>query len=164
MKKIKLTQGFHAIVDNDDYKYLNQFKWHVLNNKNRPHLTKYARRYKGKKNGKRIYITMHQEIMNLKNIKFEIDHKDRNGLNNQKNNLRKCTRSQNQANTGRRIGSKSTFKGVYSRGIKYVSQKRHNGRIVYLGIFERELDAVAKYNEYVKKLHGEFSLLNITND
>ena len=81
-KEIPLTQGKVAFVDVEDYDYLNQWKWHVLNYK----YTCYTAR-SFRKNGKRNLLRMHKEIM--KPFKdMQIDHINRDGIDNRRNNLR----------------------------------------------------------------------------
>ncbi len=92
MKLIPLTQGKFAQVDDEDYDYLNQWKWYTTKN----HKTFYAARHI-RINGKQKLIYMHRVIMNI--IKgYKTDHIDHNGLNNQKYNLRICTCQENNRN------------------------------------------------------------------
>ena len=104
MKTIQLTQGQFALVDDEDYDFLMQWKWQAHKDKS----TYYATRVEYGKNIKKG-IKMHRVIMNTPR-NMETDHKDRNGLNNQKYNLRICTRGQNQTN--KRNWGKSKNKGV----------------------------------------------------
>jgi hypothetical protein len=83
MKEIKLTQGFSTIVDDDDFEFLNKFKWHLAKTK----MKKIAIRYIITDINKRKTIFMHRVIANIPHGKF-VDHIDHNGLNNQKSNLR----------------------------------------------------------------------------
>jgi len=98
MKKIPLTQGKLALVDDADYKWLNQWKWKVIN----CNYTCYAARTiylgGGRKNQKSGTIQMHRLILNAP-INMEGDHKDGNGLNNQRSNLRLATSGQNSQNS-----------------------------------------------------------------
>lgn len=84
-----------------------------------------------------------------------VDHKDHNRMNNQKSNLRKCTNSQNQANTKSWGGRE--FKGVYFFRNKWVARIMVNGERIYLGRFESKEDAIQAYNESSYKHFGEFA-------
>lgn len=160
MKKIKLTQNKFALVDDVDYEWLNQFKWYTL----RDGHTFYAR---CKKNGKEVQ--MHREILELKkgNNK-QTDHIDGNGLNNQRDNLRVCTKQENQRNQRPVRGGSSKFKGVYlsksypKYGIKSVWRANigKDGKAIFLGGFENEIDAAKAYDGATLKYFGKFAHVN----
>ena len=88
MKEIPLTQGEVALVDDEDYEWLNQWRWYVLKARH----TFYAVRFDGGRTQ-----SMHREIM-CNPVGKEVDHSDMDGLNNQRINLRIATRSQNHKN------------------------------------------------------------------
>jgi hypothetical protein len=90
-----------------------------------------------------------------------VDHRDRNGLNNTKQNLRLATRSQNNCNTMHRRGS-SKYRGVSREKEtgKWKCKICFNGICIYLGLFEAEEDAARAYDKAAKELHGEFASLN----
>lgn len=87
-----------------------------------------------------------------------VDHRDRNGLNNQKLNLRFCTTSQNIANSVGR--SASGFKGVYRFRNGWTSHITVNYKTLYLGVFDTVLEGAKAYNEAALKYFGEFARLN----
>lgn len=156
MKKIKLTRGKFATVDDDDFKFINQYKWHAHKHGN----TFYAIRGEWV-NGKVKSIRMHREIMKAKPGEI-IDHKDCNGLNNQKSNLRFCTHSENMRNRTSHKNSTSKYLGVYfdkSRN-KYRATIYINKKNVCLGRFDDEISAAKAYNHCALIQHGEFARLN----
>jgi hypothetical protein len=104
MKEIQLTKGCVAKVDDEDYEYLMQWKWQAGSKK------RYAQRARII-NGKVSSTMMHRVIMNITDTKVHIDHKDGDGLNNQKSNLRPCTRNQNQANRKKSKSGVSKYLG-----------------------------------------------------
>jgi len=155
MKKIYLeNKGLYALVDDEDFDHLNQWKWHA----DEIGGIFYAKRrsYPDKK-----MIYMHREILKSEG-KF-IDHKDHDGLNNQKSNLRICSSSQNQWNKRSKKNSSSKYVGVYydkSRG-KWSASCCVNYKTHRLGRFETEKEAAIAYNKKAVELHGEFANLNI---
>jgi hypothetical protein len=154
MKEIKLTQDKIALVDDDDFEYINQFKWYAGKYPN----TFYAQRNLGK-----VKIRMHREIMKTQlenNIGKIIDHIDGNGLNNQKNNLRICTRAENGRNR-HTINNSSGYLGVSKSGKKWKPTIKVNKKTIYLGYFKDKKDAAKAYNEAAIKYHGEFARPNI---
>lgn len=94
MKEISLTQEKVALVDDDLYEELNQFKWHAHKMRN----TLYAVRHSPTINGKRPIIRMHHEIIGVPPTGFMTDHENGCGTDNQRENLRHVTNRQNQQN------------------------------------------------------------------
>ncbi len=139
MKKIKLTQGKVALVDDIDYEYLNQWKWCASKDGN----TFYAKR-NIKQNGKWTTISMHQVLAKRLDFKDSADHKNKNGLDNQRSNLRPATQKQNLENLGIPKNNTSGHKGVYwyKRYLKWTAKIRHNGKHIHLGYFDKIEDAI----------------------
>ncbi len=150
MKEIKLSQGKVALVDDEDYEYLNQFKWHVFNSRG----ILYAR----KQSNSRKEKFMHRMIMNTPDD-LTCDHIDHNGLNNQKDNLRNCTLNQNQYN--RRANGRSKYIGVsIDKKGRINAQIKINGEGVYLGGYKTEEQAARRYDAAALYFHGEYCNLN----
>jgi hypothetical protein len=158
MKEITLTQGKVALVDDDTYEYLNQFKWFAHKNNSGPF---YAVRT-DRTSGKQIKICMHRLIMGISDPKILVDHKDRDGLNNQRYNLRMANKSQNNANRRARRNGSSKYLGVCwdKREKKWRVQIKKNGIIKHVGMFSNEDDAALAYNEKAIVMHGDFARLN----
>lgn len=156
MKEIKLTQGKVALVDDGDYKYLSQFKWCAHKHRNNFYAMRQSRI-----NGKRKSILMHREIMNAPNDR-QIDHKDHNGLNNCRINLRICTNQENSRNSKCYANNMSGFKGVVwiKRERKWRAKITIKDKKIYLGSFLSLKDAAVAYNNAASKYFGEFALLN----
>jgi len=160
MKEISLTQGKVALVDDDDYEQLIMHKWHA----HKCTKTFYACRtiYPNGRKSARL-IMMHRQILGLPFIEknsIEVDHKDLNGLNNQKQNLRLATDSKQARNHSHRSDSTSPYKGIHKLGKKYRAYIRLNGKRVYLGIFADPVDAAYAYDRAAMKHFGEFANLN----
>jgi len=160
MKLIPLTQGKFAMVDDSDFEWLNQWKWYAL----KSHNTWYAvRNIETGVDGKQERLYMHRIILSIDNPKTKGDHRDHDGLNNQRENLRLCTDAQNQANRRSSANGTSKYLGVswYSRDKVWKAQINKYGKTNHLGYFKNEIDAAIAYNNAAKKLHGEFANLNI---
>ena len=158
MKEIKLTQGKVAIVDDEDYEYLRQFKWCARNHRG---YTWYAQRFSQTVNGKRRIILMHRYIMDTPDG-METDHINHNGLDNRRENLRICTCAENRRNN--RIAENNTtgYKGVGYTTDGYIrAQIRCNNKKHHLGHFKTVEAAAKAYNKAALKYHGEFANLNI---
>lgn len=147
MKKIKLTQGKYALVDDEDYTYLSMFKWYA----SKSGQTFYARRHKVV-NGKKLTIRMHNEILGFQEGK-EIDHINRNGLNNQRKNLRFVTHQENLRNKTKKG---SGFSGVIGIDWKEAIKKwqvrfYYYKKIYYIGVFKDLKDAKKELSRFKRK-------------
>jgi hypothetical protein len=139
MKKIQLTQGKFAIVDDADYEWLNQWKWYACADCN----TYYAVRA-AYKDGKQTTVQMHRQILSLKpSDPRQCDHRDGNGLNNRRKNLRIATHAQNQHNQKPQKGGTSIYKGVswHRHTAKWCARIGVNGQAICLGYFDSEIEA-----------------------
>ena len=156
MKEIKLTQGKFALVDDEDYDFLMQWKWHARKLGKRY----YAGRQEKSINRRRKLVHMHRLIMHTPEG-MEVDHQDHNGLNNQKYNLRNCTHKNNSKN--RTSYGKSNYLGVYwyKKYNCWNASLRINGETKNQGYFKTEEEAALAYNEAALKFHGNFANLNI---
>jgi len=153
-KLIRMSKGYNAIVDDEDYDYLNQFSWSYSGG--------YAiRAYKDSTNGKLKSFRMHRVIMNAPKG-MEVDHINGIRHDNRRENLRICTRAQNAANQKKTRGS-SKYKGVYwEKHMKsWKCQVCFNGKVKNLGRFKIEEDAARRYNVFMIENFGEFAKLNI---
>ena len=140
-KKIKLTQGKFALVDDSDYKWLNQFKWQARKNRR----NWYAHRNTPKINGKKTKVNMHREILGLEPFDGkEVDHINRNGLDNRRSNLRIANQTINQRNQRKHTNNTSGFTGVhwYKRLNKWRANIHVNHKTINLGVYSNLLDAV----------------------
>ena len=157
-KEIPLTQNQFALVDPEYFNYLNQWKWYVICVKT----LKYAVRNSKTVNGKRHRIRMHQVILGKKENMIT-DHINGNGLDNQRNNLRFATRTQNFINRKIHKNNTSGYKGVswIKRDKKWYSNIRVNRKTINLGCFQNKKIAATTYNIAAKRYFGEFARLNI---
>lgn len=160
MKTITLTQGKVALVDDDLFDELNQFKWNAY----RKDKTFYAKRDIRLTDDSRAKCRMHHEVFRLlgKEILNTVDHKDRNGLNNRYHNLRPATTAEQGRNHGMRIDNKSGYIGVSwcRQRSKWWARVCVNNIRKSLGYFDDPVTAAKIRDEYVLKHHGEFAVLN----
>ena len=164
MKEIKLTQGKVALVDDEDFEKLNQYKWFVHHSGERW----YALRSASTKiqNWRQVQkiIRLHRQIMNPPN-NMQVDHKDGDGLNNQRSNLRICTQSQNNANSRLAKNNSIGYKGVHFYGLANKYQARiTKDKINYsFGYYHHPEDAALAYDKAAHELFGEFAKTNFIN-
>jgi hypothetical protein len=159
MKKIKLTQEKYALVDDEDYDFLSAWKWYAYKNENEN--TWYAGRNIGKRPNQRR-VSMHRIISKVTSSNILVDHKDRNGLNNQRLNLRICDKSQNRQNSKKRSNNTSGYIGVTWRkdSNTWRVQITVRGEHLRIGGFTNPKDAAQVYNELASFHFGEFAVLN----
>ena len=159
MKIIKSVCGQDILVDDEHYEYLNQFRWNVGG---------YGYALSGMNKGSGSAVCMHIVVAQLVNLDTsqEVDHKDRNKLNNQSNNLRAATHSQNAANTKKNPGFHSQYRGVtwYRRNSCWQVRLKANYKIVFCKYFKDEVEAAKAYDKAAFEHYGEFAVLNFPED
>lgn len=144
MKQITVTHGKVTLVDDEDFDYLNQYKWHC----NKGYVSR---------TGNNKHLRMHRVIMHVQGD-LQVDHIDGNPLNNQKNNLRICTSSQNNKNKKTPHTNTSGFRGVsyHVSNKKWQSQIQVDGKQIHLGYFKTPEEASISYEDFAKKTFGSF--------
>lgn len=156
---IPLTQGKVSVIDFEDFSRVRGFNWHA-------HRTKglwYARRGVWnalRKNNDSEYL--HNRIFSPPAGQF-VDHKNNNGLDNRRENLRECSKAQNaQAVRRKSPGKSSKFRGVawHKQRERWRASVEFGGRHIFLGLFDFEEDAAKAYDAAALKHFGEFAHLN----
>ncbi len=154
---IPLTRGKHTIVDAEDYDKLIKFNWALLR-------TQCGQEYAISTGNK---VPMHRIIMKSKK-NTQIDHKNHNGLDNRKINLRQCTPTQNQCNrrknkTQNKKPCVSKYKGIHKQSQRnkcWVAQISIKGNRKTIGYYKNEVDAAIAYDKTATNFFGEFAYLN----
>jgi hypothetical protein len=172
IKSIKNKLIKTVLVDDEDFEYLNRWSWSLFKSGR----NYYAKRLEPNSDGSSSTIYMHRVIMGVYDSKIEIDHKDRNGLNNTKGNLRYSNSEKNKFNRTKKTTSKSKYLGVsicsrkypdgsihtrwkagiYSKGVKEPKKK-------FPFTEEGEMQAAKYYDQIAKNNYGEFANLNFKN-
>lgn len=162
MKEIPLTQGKVAVVDNEDYEFLMQWKWCAQKNSNSD--TLFYALTRTIKALKRTTMRMHRLIAKRMGIpeKYKIDHKDGTGLNNVRSNLRIGNGTQNAANRKKQKNNTSGYRGVYwyKPSKKWQVRLRFNKRLLHFGYFTNKKIAARVYDTAATKYFGAFARLN----
>jgi len=154
---LPLSQGKTAVIDFEDFEKVRGFKYHYST---RGYA---ARNFPVQAPGRRQTRSyLHHDIFGKVEAGLEIDHWDRNKLNNRRANLRAVTHIQNMANQGTRRNSKSGFSGVSwsSRAGKWLARVKLNGQSAHVGYFNNAEEAARAYDSKAKELFGEFARLN----
>jgi len=160
MKRIPLTRGKYAIIDDENFEELSKYKWFVVAGHSG---YRAGRRTPRDTNGKQTTIYMHRAIMGLsRGDPKEVDHINHNTLDNRRQNMRVCTRKQNRWNEKARRGCTSKYKGICKpKGRnKWEVRIRAHGCQMIVGYFYSEIEAANCYDEAAKKHFGEFAFLN----
>lgn len=144
-------------MDEADFDWLNQWKWYA---RKYPR-SFYARRNISLGNGKRSAVELHRFIMNA-GPNDEVDHRNNNGLDNRRENLRIATIAENRCNKQTYRNNKSGFKGVFKEPEcnRWRATIGIHGEIRYLGLFPTAIEAAIRYDQEAIKEFGAFAHLN----
>jgi hypothetical protein len=146
-----------TILDVGDYYRFGNLKWSLGGSRK----NFYAVRGIKNKKGEVEIVRLHREIMKAPKRRL-VDHRNCDGLDNRRENLRIATRAQNACNSRKRKNTSSRFMGVhFHKGMDmWAARIQHHGKDIWLGYFRREADAAHAYDEAAKKYHKEFASLN----
>lgn len=165
LKNIKKEIINYALIDDEDFEWLNKYRWCI----NSQYASRTSRFKENQHKQKAMYMAI--EIMkehNLYNKNKEIDHINRNKLDNRKCNLRMATKSQNGYNIKFLKNNTSGYKGVF-RNSNIGAKKRWRAMIqiekkrIFLGCFSSAIEAAKAYDKAALKHHKEFANLNFNN-
>ena len=165
MKKLPLSQGLYALVDDEDYEALSKYKW-SLSKGGRSKTKLYAIRSKRSDDPEHYpsSILLHRQLMGFP--ASLVDHVDGDGLDNRRENLRLANHSENRCNRVSPGFGSTNYRGVYLDKSRKTGKRRwrveiyKDGKKYRVGRFKTPEDAARAYNEKAKELHGEFATLN----
>lgn len=147
-KEIRLTQGYHALVDDEDYDIVNQHNWRV--NEHRKHPIKYAIASIDKQQ-----VSLHRFLMNPPEDR-EVDHVNGDGLDNRRSNLRIVTHRENQQNLHRKSSSKYPGVSWVAKRKQWRSGIHYKGKEIFLGSFNKseEKEAAKLYDKAANAINN----------
>jgi hypothetical protein len=154
--EIPLGGGIVALIDVGDAAIVTAAgPWHA-----KPHgCTTYAQRNMRRADGAWTTQTLHRLLTGWSYV----DHKNGDGLDNRRENLRQATHGENVANARRRADNTSGYKGVHKnsrRGRPWKAGIRADGRMRHLGYYDSPIDAARAYDIAAREVFGEFARLN----
>lgn len=153
-KRIKLTKGMFAIIDDEDFEIVSKMRWHAKKCGNH-HYAAASPTYRGPS------IYLHRLVMKApKNLL--VDHVNSNTLDDRKSNLRLCAKHQNLANRGLQKNNTVGFKGVcfHGKSKTWNARVKFRGKSISVGYHKTPEEAARHYNLKVKELFGEFAFFN----
>lgn len=154
---IPLTKKQVAIVDDEDFDRVNQYKWYA--HKGSRNQCWYAARTTRKLLGPRKIEWLHRFIMQPKDDE-QVDHINGNGLDCRKSNMRRCNVTQNIHNRPAHRDASTGYKGIIPKNKKWMAQIQVNKHRLIIGYFDSPLEAALAYDEKARELLGEFAHTN----
>lgn len=167
MKTIALSTGELALVDDCDFERLSRFKWSLILSR-KGDKQGYAKRGVWVKETKKVItVFMHHDVLGV-DSSVRVDHENGIKLDNQRENLRPATVTQNAGNSRWRNtpGRTSRFKGVHW----HIRRKKFQATLMttvngkpkckHLGYFDSETEAARAYNSAARHYFREFARLN----
>jgi hypothetical protein len=157
VKKIELTRGMHAIIDDDDYALVSKFKWYAHVCGGQTNHRKYYAKRRVYTSGRNSFIMSMESFLIGKIQGMVIDHIDGDSLNNSRSNLRHCTQAENLRNI-----KKPGIKGVCFRknSKRYAARIGVFGKTIQIGTFDSKIEAARAYDAAAVSLYGEFASTN----
>lgn len=156
MKRIKLTQGFEALIDDEFYEEISKVKWYASSGKHNK--CRYAvRTVRDKKTGRISRLTMHRLIIGKPPKGMVVDHINQKSFDNRLSNLRFCTKAENAKNCRFSTRNTSGFRGVdyIKRTKKWRAVVRENGKARHLGYFSTPKEAHDAFVAASIKIYGK---------
>lgn len=152
---VALTKGRFALVDEEDFEMVTRYSWYTHESRGGT----YARSWTPKPDRKPLRL--HHLVLGLEPGSGQmVEHKNQDGLDCRKENIRLCTESQNRMNTKKKFG-RSKYKGVsWFRGGKWKAGIRASNQFHFLGYFDDEIEAAKAYDSKCRELHGMFGRYN----
>lgn len=150
LRKLSLTQGKFTLLNNVDYAWASQWKWYALRGRGKFYAARNSRT-----KPKRQHILLHRELLKAP-AGFEVDHRNGDGLDNRRKNLRLATTTQNRRNASLSKANTSGYKGVYRSRDKFFARVGEK----HLGMFDTPEQAGRAYNKAARVHWGAFAKLN----
>lgn len=155
--RIPLTKGFFALIDPRDFNLVSQYTWRTFGGE-KSYYAATTLKSGGSNYGSKI-LRMHNLIMGPK-ASERVDHRDRDGFNNTRKNLRICSRFQNNQNRRKKKDGQYKYKGISFNYGSWGARIQFSGIVKLLGRYKTDIEAAQAYDEAAKKYHGDFACLN----
>lgn len=152
MAIIQLKAGPVVLIDDEDADLVGICKWHLFDGNGGFYV-------RGKVNGR--FVLMHRFLLSISDPDVRVDHRNGNGLDNRRSNLRLANASQNAANSGKR-SLKRPYKGVYRNGAGWSSSITVNRKQWHLGTYKTPEQAAVAYDLTAVQVYGEFAKCNLS--
>jgi hypothetical protein len=158
---IPLTQGKYALIDEEDFALVSQYKWWARKSSSKNTVRWYVVRTIRLTDGRWIEQRLHRFLLHPP-VGIDVDHVNGNVLDNRRCNLRLATRSENSRNRHTVRGA-SKYLGVFFKKQtgRWMAQIVDHGTAIHLGYFDSEVEAALAYDEAASRIHGEFAHLNL---
>ncbi len=165
MALLALSNGLSAIVDDQDAPEALKYNWHGESRK-RGGPTVYAYRHIRRPDGRKGVQRLHRFIWERMGGAQtpDVDHRNRNALDNTRNNLRAATRKQNSVNSSLRKDNTSGYRGVSFVANLWRAGIQISGKFRCIGYFKTPESAARVRDAWAKSAFGPFAALNFPDE
>lgn len=164
MREIPLTRGKVTLVDEEDFDLVSAFRWRASPSVHKGEIIGWYAARSAPRNERPSTIYLHRFLLGVGPDKY-VDHRDHDGLNNRRENIRECSHSQNLANQRCNLGG-SGYRGVHldRRYGTYIAQIEVEGRRWRSPTTKDPIAAARSYDREARRAFGEFAILNFPDE
>lgn len=162
MPSLNLKHGKVLLYDDQDQSVIDSYKWYAIKPKRSETWYAVARVPSSHTPSGYTLISLHRTLLKLTSPRDYGDHRNGDGLDNRRQNLRVATKAQNHQNSSKRCDNRSGYKGVGWHTVNKVWRVRIRRKTI--GLYKDVVEAAKAYDAAAVLLFGEFARTNFPQE